>query len=177
MCSNSKIPVRTGDDLRSHGFGQGPACELLVCRLMPYPQLAPRWPPLAQIAHPHCVACSPDNPSGLRLEFEDAGGGVVRATFDCGAAFEGYPGQLHGGIISMLLDAAMANCLFAQDQKAVTAELSVKFKAAVVLNHRAITEARVARDLFPLFLMEASLTQDGEIKATATAKFIVTQGL
>ncbi len=141
------------------------------------PQPAPRWPVLREIAHPRCVACSPDNKSGLKLDFEDAGAGAVRTTFDCSAAFEGYPGQLHGGIISTLLDAAMANCLFAQDLQAVTAELSIRFKAPVVLKHHAIAEARVVKDLFPLFLMEASLTQDGQLKATATAKFIVPQGV
>jgi uncharacterized protein (TIGR00369 family) len=141
------------------------------------PQPAPRWPVLREIAHPRCVACSPDNKSGLKLDFEDAGADAVRTTFDCGAAFEGYPGQLHGGIISTLLDAAMANCLFAQELQAVTAELSIRFKAPVVLKHPATAEARVVKDMFPLFLMEASLTQDGELKATATAKFIVPQGV
>ena len=75
-----------------------------------------------------------------------------------------------------ILDAAMANCLFAQDLRAVTAELSVKFKAPVVLKHFATVEARVTRDLFPLFLMEASLAQEGEVKATAAGKFFVPQG-
>jgi len=77
----------------------------------------------------------------------------------------------------MLLDAAMANCLFAQELQAVTAELAVKFKAPVVSKRQASVEGKVARDLFPLFLMEASLIQDGEVKATATAKFIVPRGL
>jgi len=140
-------------------------------------QPAPRWPALREIAHPRCVACSPDNSTGLKLDFQDAGAGAVRTTFDCSAAFEGYPGQLHGGIISTLLDATMANCLFAQKLQAVTAELSIRFKAPVVLNSQATAEARIVRDLFPLFLMEANLTQDGEVKATATAKFIVPNGL
>jgi acyl-coenzyme A thioesterase PaaI-like protein len=141
------------------------------------PRRAARWPVLREIAHPRCIACSPDNKAGLKLDFENVGAGVVRTTFDCGAAFEGYPGQLHGGVISMLLDAAMANCLFAQELQAVTAELSVRFKAPVVSKRQAMVEGQVARDLFPLFLMEASLIQDGEVKATATAKFIVPRGL
>jgi uncharacterized protein (TIGR00369 family) len=111
------------------------------------------------------------------LDFEDAGDGSVRATFDCATAFEGYPGYLHGGIISTILDSAMANCLFAQGYQAVTAELTVKFRAPVVLERAAVTEARATRDLFPLFLMEASLIQDGQTKATATAKFIISKGL
>jgi uncharacterized protein (TIGR00369 family) len=128
-------------------------------------------------AHPRCIACAPQRNSGLRLDFHDAGEGEVRATFDCAAAFEGYPGCLHGGIISTILDSAMTNCLFAQGHRAVTAELTVKFRAPVLLDHVAVAEARTTRDLFPLFLMEASLVQDGQTKATATAKFIVTKGL
>jgi uncharacterized protein (TIGR00369 family) len=141
------------------------------------PKPSSRWPALRETAHPRCVACSPDHKSGLKLDFEDAGGGVVRATFDCSAVFEGYPGQLHGGIVSTLVDAAMANCLFAQKLQAVTAELAVRFKAPVVLGQQAIVEAKVVRDMFPLFLMEAGLTQDGKVKALATAKFIVQEGL
>jgi acyl-coenzyme A thioesterase PaaI-like protein len=141
------------------------------------PQPASVWPALREIAHPRCVACSPDNKSGLKLSFQDAGAGAVRTSFDCGVAFEGYPGQLHGGIISTLLDSAMAHCLFAQNLQGVTAELSVKFKAPVFLKHHAQVEARVVRDLFPLFHLEATLTQGDEVKATATSKFIVPQGL
>jgi uncharacterized protein (TIGR00369 family) len=132
---------------------------------------------LRALAHPRCIACSPHSKSGLHLDFQDAGEGKVRATFDCATAFEGYPDCVHGGIISTLLDSAMTNCLFAQGHRAVTAELSVRFRAPVALNRVATTEARTTRDLFPLFLMEASLVQDGQTKATATAKFIVTKGV
>jgi uncharacterized protein (TIGR00369 family) len=128
-------------------------------------------------AHPRCIACSPQSEHGLGLEFHDLGDGAVRATFACASLFEGYPGCLHGGIISTILDSAMTNCLFAHGHHAVTAELSVKFRAPVVLERVATTEARATRDLFPLFVMEASLIQDGQTKATATAKFIVTKGL
>ena len=132
---------------------------------------------LRDVAHPRCVACSPHSSHGLRLEFNDLADGGVRTTFDCAAVFEGYPGNLHGGIISTILDSAMTNALFAQGHQAVTAELLVKFRAPVILERTAVAEARPTRDLFPLFLMEASLSQDGEVKATATAKFIVTNGL
>ena len=101
----------------------------------------------------------------------------MRATFDCASVFEGYPGCLHGGIIATILDSAMTNCLFALGHQAVTAELSVKFRAPVRLRRSALVEARATRDLFPLFVMEADLSQDGDIKATATAKFMVTKAL
>lgn len=128
-------------------------------------------------AHPHCVACAPAHPFGLKLDFRDVGGGVVRASFGCSDTFEGYPGNIHGGIISTLLDEAMAICLVFQNLKGVTAELVVKFKAPVLVNREASVDAKVTRDLYPLFLTEANLVQDGVVKATASAKFIASQGV
>jgi uncharacterized protein (TIGR00369 family) len=136
-----------------------------------------RGPALREAAHPRCIACSPGSHLGLGLEFHDVGDGSVQSTFDCAAVFEGYPGCLHGGIISTILDSAMTNCLFAKGHQAVTAELLVKFHAPVALARSALTEARATRDMFPLFVMEASLKQDGETKVTATAKFVVPRGL
>lgn len=138
---------------------------------------APRPPSLRDQAHPRCVACAPQLPHGLRLDFRAVGDGSVRATFDCAARFEGYPGCVHGGIIATVLDSAMTNCLFAQGHQAVTAELSVKYKAKVLLDCLAVAEARVTKDLFPLFVLEASLAQEGQVRALATAKFIVTDAL
>jgi uncharacterized protein (TIGR00369 family) len=132
---------------------------------------------LRSLAHPRCIACSPHSKSGLHLQFRDSGEGKVRATFDCSSTFEGYPGYLHGGIIFTVLDCAMTNCLFAQGHKALTAELAVKFRAPVAVDREAVAEARATRDLFPLFLVEATLVQDGQTKATATAKFIVPKGV
>jgi uncharacterized protein (TIGR00369 family) len=132
---------------------------------------------LRATAHPRCIACSPQSRHGLGLEFQEVGEGAVRATFACAAVFEGYPGCLHGGIIATVLDSAMTNCLFARGHQAVTAELAVKYHAPVVLERAATVEARATRDLFPLFLMEASFSQDGVTKAAATAKFIVPRGL
>jgi uncharacterized protein (TIGR00369 family) len=132
---------------------------------------------LRSTAHPGCVACSTGRPHGLGLEFHDVGDGRVRANFACPGSLEGYPGLLHGGIIATLLDAAMTNCLFALGHRAVTAELSIKYRAPVQLGRTAVVEAQATRDLFPLFIMEATISQAGESKATATAKFIVTKAL
>jgi len=64
-------------------------------------------------AHPNCIVCSPRHRCGFRLEFVLSEDGSVHAKFDCSKVFEGYPGLVHGGVISSLLDGAMTNCLFA----------------------------------------------------------------
>jgi acyl-CoA thioesterase FadM len=54
----------------------------------------------------------------------------------------------------------------------VTAELTVRFKHPVATGRPATVRARLERDLGPLYLLEAELVQDGEVKATASAKFL-----
>jgi len=40
------------------------------------------------------------------MEFDVDDDGGVQATFQCVESFEGYPGILHGGVISSILDGA-----------------------------------------------------------------------
>jgi uncharacterized protein (TIGR00369 family) len=86
--------------------------------------------------------------------------------------YEGYNGMLHGGVISAIADGAMANCLFAHGIVAVTAELNVRFRHPVVLGTTLVVMARIIRRAETLFLLEANLLQDGEIKVKATGKFL-----
>lgn len=107
------------------------------------------------------------------MVFSDLPDGGVRTSFPCPDSFEGYPGYVHGGIISTLMDCAMANCLFAAGLQAVTAELVVKFRRPVLIGSPVEIQARIVKDMNPLYAMEASVSQDGTIKASASAKFFL----
>lgn len=122
--------------------------------------------------HKNCVICGSSNDRGLHLQFVSSADGSVEASFDCNKAFEGYPGSLHGGVISALLDGAMTHCLFAHGQAGVTAELKVRYRHPVGTDHIAVVRGWIRRSSPPLHLMEAELLQDGQVKATATAKFM-----
>ena len=121
--------------------------------------------------HPDCVVCSCANSRGLQLKFDVLEDKTVRADFQCDKAFEGYPGILHGGVISSVLDGAMGNCLFSRGLTAVTVEIKVKFRQAVLLDRTATVSARVKRQCHPLYLLEAEIVQDGALKALAEGKF------
>ena len=121
--------------------------------------------------HPKCVVCSSANTKGLHLHFDVADDGSVKADFQCDEAFEGYPGVLHGGVISSILDGAMGNCIFACGQAAVTVEMTTRFRHPVTTYSQATVSARIIRTSHPLYLLEAEIAQDGEIKATAKGKF------
>jgi acyl-coenzyme A thioesterase PaaI-like protein len=51
-----------------------------------------------------CFVCGVDNPIGLHLAFYTDGEGQCIARFQPKPEHQGYPGHLHGGIISTLLD-------------------------------------------------------------------------
>ena len=123
--------------------------------------------------HPRCVVCSR---SGLGLEFQVQSDNSVTASFDCHENFEGFAGVLHGGIISAIADGAMTNCLFAYGITAVTAELNVRFRHPIELGAPLMVTARITSRAESLFIVEAELTQAGQLKAKATGKFMETPG-
>lgn len=123
-------------------------------------------------AHPRCVVCGASNALGLQLRFVERKDGVVESSFECRDDYEGYPGQLHGGVIAMLLDGVMTNCLFATGRVAVTAELGIRYLHPVRTNVPALVRARVERARTRLQIVVAELIQDGKVKARASAKFL-----
>jgi len=128
---------------------------------------------LCAAEHAECLMCGPANTLGLKLRFRVQPDGSVLAMFACREAFRSYPETLHGGVISALLDAAMTNALFSVGVVGVTAELTVRFLAAVALNRGAVVRASIEKDAHPLFYVRAELEQDRKLMARATAKFLV----
>ena len=74
-----------------------------------------------------CFACGPNNPIGLKLQFEFEDGKYV-ARFTPKREHMGYSGITHGGIMSTLMDEAMARMVYAMGHWAVTADMQVRFK-------------------------------------------------
>ncbi len=123
-------------------------------------------------AHPNCVVCGPGNESGLRLEFPMLDDGSVQTHFNCDAIYEGFPGMLHGGVITSLLDGAMTNCLFAHGRSGVTGELKVRFCHPVATDQGSLVRAWIEMSSPPYHLLKAELIQNQQVKARATGKFV-----
>ena len=123
-------------------------------------------------AHPNCVVCGPENESGLRLEFDTLEDGSVQTHFNCDAIYEGFPGMLHGGVITSLLDGAMTNCLFAHGRTGITGELKVRFCHPVATGQGSLVRAWIEVSSPPFHVLKAELIQDQQVKARATGKFM-----
>ena len=127
---------------------------------------------LRRRAHPHCVVCGDTDSAILELSFHLTSGGRVETEFACEAAYQGYSGIVHGGVVSTLLDSAMTHCLFSMGKAGLTAQLTVRFHDTVCVGIPARIQAWCERSSAPLYLLKAEVVQGRRLKATASGKFV-----
>jgi acyl-coenzyme A thioesterase PaaI-like protein len=84
--------------------------------------------------HPNCFGCGPENPASLGLRFAVDGTRVhTPVRFD--RRHEGAPGIAHGGAVAAALDDTLGTLPIAIGRVAVTASLTVEFRAPALLDH------------------------------------------
>jgi len=121
-----------------------------------------------------CFACGSDNPHGLQLKFHADSDGAASANLALSSQWEGPRGIAHGGIVSTLLDEAMAKAVAATGRKAMTAELRVRFRESAKTGERLQLRGWVVRQEKRLIETEATLVAtDGRERAHAWGKFVV----
>ena len=119
-----------------------------------------------------CFVCGDQNDIGLKAVFE-YDGKVARTTVSAQRMFEGYRNIYHGGILSTLLDEVMIKAILAEEILAVTAEMTVKFKAPVPIGETLTFTGYVTEKRRRLYLTEGqAVGKDGTVYATATGKYI-----
>ena len=130
--------------------------------------------PLLAVRSDHaCFGCGDDNPIGLRLRFAPDGDGV-KALFIPRAEHQGFHDVVHGGIISTVLDEAMAWATAHAGVWAVTGEMRVRFRQPLPIGEPTIVSARVTRTRGRLVNTTAELVLDRDRSpiATASATFL-----
>lgn len=125
---------------------------------------------------PHmCFGCGKANPIGLQLDFTEEGE-TYKTVFTPGENHQGYPGVMHGGIASTLVDEVMGRYLWAKGIIAPTAELTVRFKAPIPIGKPVTVTGQVSAHKGRLFKTHSQLTlEDGTVALEAEGKFIVTK--
>lgn len=130
--------------------------------------------PLEAVRSDHgCFGCGADNPIGLHLQFVADEEGV-RARFVPTREHQGFENVVHGGIISAVLDEAMAWATAAAGYWAVTGEIRVRFKSPLEVAEPTIVVARVTSTRGRLIATEASLLSEanGAEIAVGSATFM-----
>ncbi len=120
-----------------------------------------------------CFACGKDNPIGLKLEFQEEGD-VVRSEFTPSELHEGWPGFVHGGILSTILDEAMGYATILQGINCVTAKMEVRLRKQAPVGERLLISSSISHRTKRLIETEATLRlEDGSLVAEGKAMLYV----
>ena len=133
-------------------------------------------PPLGDIdidSYTMCFACGRDNPIGLKLSLRQDGD-TVRTEFTPGEIHQGWPGVVHGGIISTILDEAMAYAAIYRGLYCVTAKMEVRIRNTPLIGQQLYISARITGNRRKLVEAGAEMRlEDGAVVAEATSTMYV----
>ncbi|MFA5074304.1 MAG: PaaI family thioesterase [Nitrospirota bacterium] len=120
-----------------------------------------------------CFVCGKENPHGLHIDFEiNEKERSLQARYTPQDHHQGYEGIVHGGILSTLLDEAMAKLAFNLGLHVVTAEITVKFKAPANTGEELSIFGKLVEENKRLVLAEAKITRGTVVIAEATGKLL-----
>ena len=121
-----------------------------------------------------CFVCGRENALGLRARWtSDRAAGEVRAALAIPEQFNGYPGVVHGGILTALLDEAAVRTALLEggfDDLLVTARIEVTFRRPTPTEAPVTVVARILKRTATRAQAEAEIRlADGTVAASATA--------
>jgi uncharacterized protein (TIGR00369 family) len=121
----------------------------------------------------HCFVCGTNNEIGLKIPMkESVKDHTCNFTWTPGPAFQGYAGIVHGGILSTLMDEAMAHAVMNNQIMAVTADMRVRFtRPAPVGVPLKFVATRVGQRRNLHFARASVLLPDGTVLAEAEGRF------
>lgn len=123
----------------------------------------------------YCYVCGKNNPEGLAVDFAiDHGQKSIIGRFTPQRRHQGYEGIIHGGILSALLDEAMAKLAFSLGIPAVTAEITVKFKSPAAPGEELQVTGRLIEESRRLIRATARIERGPVVIAEAAGKLLRT---
>lgn len=120
-----------------------------------------------------CFVCGLENPIGLKMAFyQDAEGRVV-AEFTPGDEHQGYPGVVHGGIVTAMLDETLGRVAIAAERWMVTGRINIRFRQPIPVGQTLTVVGEVVA--WKKRMLEARgeiRLADGQVGAEATGTFL-----
>ena len=135
------------------------------------------WPQISidtERGYRMCFGCGPDNPIGLKLNFQ-WDGKTARAELTPGEFYQGWAGVLHGGIIMCILDEAMGYAALFEGMNCVTAKMQVKLRRLASIDEPLTITSSTIKKTRKLVETKATISlKDGTLIAEGTAtQFVI----
>jgi len=123
-----------------------------------------------------CLVCGLKNEFGLRSFFYELDNGELLAVFKPAKTHQSYPGRLHGGVATAILDETIGRAImmkYAEDIWGVTMEFTTRYKQPIPLDEELRVIGRVTKETSRHFEGSGEiLLPDGAIAAEGRGKFL-----
>ena len=126
----------------------------------------------------YCIGCGPHATVGLHMHFEATDDGGVESRITVGPAFQGWRDVVHGGVVALLLDEAMAYAAAARGIVGVTGDLKMRFRKSVPVGVPLRVRAKVAWQRRNVLGIEARVCDEsGQLLASGEGSFVARRTL
>ena len=122
-----------------------------------------------------CMVCGRDNPWSLKGRFLELEDGELLGIFEPLENHQSYPGRLHGGISSAVLDETIGRAVAIAHPEAwgVTVEITVRYRKPVPLDREIRAIGRITKDTSRLFEGTGEIVlEDGTVAVEASGKYV-----
>lgn len=123
-----------------------------------------------------CLVCGLKNPAGLKSFFYELENGELLAVFKPLNEHQGYPGRLHGGIATAILDETIGRAIMMRYPEAVwgvTMEFNIRFKQPIPLDTEIKVVGRITKEARRYFEGSGEiLLPNGTVGAEGQGKYI-----
>jgi acyl-coenzyme A thioesterase PaaI-like protein len=122
-----------------------------------------------------CLVCGLKNDFGLHASFYELDNGDLLGVFTPGEQHQGYPGRLHGGIVTAILDETVGRSILTRGPEiwGVTVEFNIRFRKPVPLGEEIRVVGRITKETPRSFEGAGEiLLPDGSTAVEGRGKFI-----
>lgn len=123
-----------------------------------------------------CLVCGLKNSFGLKTFFYELDNGELLAVFSPMEEHQSYPGRLHGGIATAVLDETIGRAIMMRHDEevwGVTIEFNIRFKKPIPLDQEVRVIGRITSEANRHFEGTGEiLLKDGSIAAEGWGKYI-----
>jgi len=126
-----------------------------------------------ELSAENCFVCSESNPVGLKLKFKMEGK-IVKSEFTPKAEHQGWNNITHGGIITAVLDDAMAYCIYLKGIVGYTAKMEIRFRKPIPIGTTLLIYGKIVSQKKNLAIIKSWATfRDGQTAAEARGVFTI----
>lgn len=124
-----------------------------------------------------CAICGMDNKYGVHAQFYNMEDGSVMTKFKYREEHQSYPGRVHGGLITAMLDEMGLRALWAkegsEEKLGVTMSLDTKYRKPVPYDEEIIGKGIVIKENNKFFVVDSKIMDlQGNVLANGTIKYI-----